>query len=267
MAAAIALVAVPALVALAVTAVPDRGVGGEAVPLLRGFAVMSRNGPFLRLLAAFTLVGLGPTLQGAMFPFFMQHVVGDTTSGPKILLIYFPTVICGVLIWGALARRVDKHRAWITGMLVMVCATASYMLVGHGDLVMVMIILAVSGIGSGALSALPASMKADVIDLDAIESGEDRAGLFFAAWSLAVKFVAAVGQGLAFTTLAWIGFHASGANGPNEIFGLRVFYSAGPMLLYLTALIIVWNYPITAARHAQLRAELAARGVRPAPTE
>ena len=173
MAAAIALVAVPALVALAVTTVPDRGVGGEAVPLLRGFAVMSRNGPFLRLLAAFTLVGLGPTLQGAMFPFFMQHVVGDTTSGPKILLIYFPTVICGVLIWGALARRIDKHRAWITGMLVMVCATASYMLVGQGDLVMVMIILAVSGIGSGALSALPASMKADVIDLDAVESGEE----------------------------------------------------------------------------------------------
>ena len=212
--------------------VPDRGVGGEAVPLLRGFAVMSRNGPFLRLLAAFTLVGLGPVLQGAMFPFFMQHVVGDTTSGPKILLIYFPTVICGVL-WGALARRMDKHRAWMTGMPLMVCATASYMLVGHGDLVMVMIILAISGIGSGALCALPASMKADVVDLDAIESGEDRAGLFFAAWSLAVKFIAAVGQGLAFTTLAWIGFHAKGENGPDEIFGLRVFYSAGPMLLYL----------------------------------
>jgi Na+/melibiose symporter-like transporter len=54
---------------------------------------------------------------------------------------------------------------------------------------------------------------------------------------------------------------------PNEIFGLRVFYSAGPMLLYLTTLIIVWNYPITAARHAQLRVELAARGVRPAASE
>jgi glycoside/pentoside/hexuronide:cation symporter, GPH family len=122
----------------------------------------------------------------------------------------------------------------------------------------------VSGIGSGALSALPASMKADVVDLDAVESGENRAGIFFAAWSLAVKFIAAVGQGLAFTTLAWIGFHASGTNGPDEILGLRVFYSAGPMLLYLVALLIVWNYPITATRHAQLRAELAARGVRSA---
>ena len=226
---------------------------------------MLRNGAFLRLLAAFTIVGLGPVLQGAMFPFFMQHVVGDTTSGPKILLIYFPTVACGIVLWGALARRIDKHRAWMVGMAVMVCATASYMLVGRGDLLMVTIILAVSGIGSGALSALPASMKADVVDLDAIESGEDRAGLFFAAWSLAVKFIAAIGQGLAFTTLAWIGFHAQGNNGPDEVFGLRLFYSAGPMLLYVVAILIVWKYPITSARHTHLRTLLAQRGVRGTP--
>ena len=262
--AGIALLSVPAFVLLAMANVPDRGVGGATVPLLRGLRVMARNGPFLRLLAAFTIVGLGPVLQGAMFPFFMQHVVGDTTSGPKILLIYYPTVALGIVLWGTLARRIDKHRAWMCGMLVMTCVTVSYMLVGHGDLPMMMIILALSGIGSGALSALPASMKADVIDLDAIDSGEDRAGLFFAAWSLAVKFIAAVGQGMAFATLAWIGFHAKGTNGPDEIFGLRVFYSLGPMVLYLTALLIVWKYPITAARHAQLRAQLAARDARPA---
>lgn len=266
MAAGVAVVLVPLLVALVALRVPDRGVGGAGVPLLRGIRVMARSGPFLRLLAAFTIVGLGPVLQGAMFPFFMQHVVGDTESGPKILLVYYPTVALGILLWGALARRIDKHRAWIVGMLVMVGATASYLAVGRGELGLMVAILAVSGVGSGALSALPASMKADVVDLDAVESGEDRAGLFFAAWSLAVKFVAAVGQGLAFSTLAVIGFHATGDNGPEEILGLRVFYAAGPMLLYLAALLIVWGYPITAARHAQLRAELAARGVRPAGT-
>jgi Na+/melibiose symporter-like transporter len=102
-------------------------------------------------------------------------------------------------------------------------------------------------------------MKADVVDLDAVESGEDRAGLFFATWSLAVKFIAAVGQGLAFTTLAWIGFDAKGSNGADEIFGLRVFYSGGPMVLYVIAMLIVWRYPITASRHAELRRELAQR--------
>jgi GPH family glycoside/pentoside/hexuronide:cation symporter len=260
----IALIAVPGLVALAALNVPDRNVALDAtqVPLLRGMRVMSRNGPFLRLLAAFTIVGLAPVLQGAMFPFFMQHVVGDTTSGPKILLVYYPTVAFGVIMWAALARRIDKHRAWMVGMTMMSIVTVSYMLVGEGDLVAMVAILALSGIGSGALTALPASMKADVVDLDALESGEDRAGLFFAAWSLAVKFIAAFGQGLAFTTLAWIGFDAKGVNGPDEILGLRLFYSGGPMVLYAVAMLLVWSYPITAKRHAELRRELAARGVR-----
>ena len=69
---------------------------------------MARNGPFLRLLAAFTIVGLGPVLQGAMFPFFMQHVVGDTTSGPKILLVYYPTVALGILVIGSLLMLVGN---------------------------------------------------------------------------------------------------------------------------------------------------------------
>jgi Na+/melibiose symporter-like transporter len=259
-AALLTLALVPVCVTLAATRVPDRGGATNArVPLLRGITVMARNGPFLRLLAAFTIVGLGPVLQGAMFPFFMQHVVGDTTSGPKILLVYYPTVALGIALWGALARRIDKHRAWMFGMGVMVCATLSYMLVGSGDLWLVVAILMVSGVGSGALTALPASMKADVVDLDALASGEDRAGLFFAAWSLAVKCIAAFGQGLAFNTLAWIGFQAQGTNGASEVLGLRLFYSAGPMALYLAALLLIRRYPITAARHAQLRAELAAR--------
>ena len=262
--AVVALIAVPAFVAIAAANVPDHGMSATTnpLPLLRGIRVMGRNSAFLRLLAAFTIVGLGPVLQGAMFPFFMQHVVGDATSGPKILLIYFPTVALGVVIWGALARRIDKHQAWLVGMTVMAGVTVSYMLVGHRDIGLMTFILAMSGIGSGALTALPASMKADVVDLDAMESGEDRAGLFFAAWSLAVKFIAAVGQGLAFTTLAWIGFDAKGDNSPDEIFGLRIFYSAGPMVLYVIAMTIVWGYPITKKRHAEMQQVLVARGVR-----
>lgn len=262
--AVIGVIAIPAFVAFAAANVPDRGVvaGTAHVPILRGVAVMARNGPFLRLLAAFTIVGLGPVLQGAMFPFFMQHVVGDTTSGPKILLVYYPTVALGILLWAALARRIDKHRAWMVGMTVMAGVTVSYMLVGQDDIVLMVCILAMSGIGSGALTALPASMKADVVDLDAVESGEDRAGLFFAAWSLAVKCIAALGQGIAFTMLAWIGFEAKGVNGPDEILGLRIFYSAGPMVLYVIALLIVWRYPLTSARHAELRRQLAARDAR-----
>jgi Na+/melibiose symporter-like transporter len=253
----------PIFVFAAVAIVPDRGTSGAAVPFLRGLGVMLRNGPFRRLLLAFTIVGLGPALQGVMFPFFMKHIVQAETSSASSLVIYVPCVMLGIVLWGALARRLEKHRAWMCGMAVMVGATSLYLLVGKGDMPLMLTILVISRVGSGALNALPASMKADVVDLDALESGEDRAGLFFAAWSLAVKLITALGQFLAFGTLALIGFQTQGTNGPDELLGLRIFYSAGPMLLYLIGLLLIWNYPITSSRHAQLRAELAARGTRP----
>jgi Na+/melibiose symporter-like transporter len=59
-----------------------------------------------------------------------------------------------------------------------------------------------------------------------------------------------------------IGFEAKGVNGPDEIFGLRVFYSAGPMVLYVIAMLMVAGYPLTSKRHAELRRELETRGVR-----
>jgi Na+/melibiose symporter-like transporter len=177
-------VLVPAAMLAVAFLVPDRGTGTAAVPILRGLRVMLRNGPFLRLLGAFTIVGLGPALQGVMYPFFVRHIVGSQGAGISNLIAYIPFVMSGVVLWGLLARRMEKHQAWMCGMTFMVFATSLYMLVGHGDEKLMLGVLMTSGIGSGALTALPSSMKADVVDLDAIESGEDRAGLFFAAWSL-----------------------------------------------------------------------------------
>jgi Na+/melibiose symporter-like transporter len=239
--------------------VPDAGTGAAAIPLLRGLGVMLGNAPFLRLLAAFTIVGLGPALQGVMYPFFVRHIVGSSGAGISNLIAYIPFVMSGIVLWGLLAKRMEKHQAWMCGMAFMVFATSLYMLVGEGDQWLMLGVLMTSGIGSGALTALPSSMKADVVDLDAIESGEERAGLFFAAWSLAVKAIVALGQFLAFGSLALIGFQSDAVNPPETLMGLRIFYSAGPGILYLIGLLLVWNYPITSARHAQLRAELAAR--------
>ncbi len=252
-------IGLPIAVVAALALVPDRGAGGASVPFLRGAGVMARNRPFLQLLAAFTLVGLGPALQGPMFPFFMTHVVKRPEVGPEILLFYYFAVPVGVGLWAFTARRLDKHRAWMCGMGVMVVATSLYLFVGEGDVLAMKAILTLSGIGSGAFAALPASMKADVVDLDALESGEDRAGIFFAAWSLAVKAISAFGVGIAFNVLFVIGFVAKGVNGPDEILGLRIFYSAGPMLLYFVGMLLITGYPITAARHAELRLRLAQR--------
>ena len=61
--------------------------------------------------------------------------------------------------------------------------------------------------------------------------------------------------------LALVGFDAIDAsnNGPDEMFGLRFLFSTFPSLFFLAGAAVVWNYPITEERHAEIRAQIEAR--------
>jgi GPH family glycoside/pentoside/hexuronide:cation symporter len=261
LAAAAVVVAIPIAVACLAFFVPESPIASSEIPIREGLRVMWSNRPFRRLLAGFTLSGLGPSLQGPLYIFFSANVVQEPAAGPLVLVVFYTANIPGVLLWSWLANRIEKHRAWMCGMGVMSCATPLYLLLGPGDLPGMVAILFLSGIGAGAFTAVPASMKADVIDLDKLESGEDRAGAFFAAWSLAAKIIASVGPSLALAALAWIGFDASrgATNSEGAIDGLRLFFSFAPMLCYIGGLLIVRGYPLTAMRHAEMRVALGGR--------
>jgi len=104
-------------------------------------------------------------------------------------------------------------------------------------------------------------MKADVIDLDTLYSGENRAALFFSSWSFAQKSTGTIGGAIALYGLAMFGFDPApeAVNGPDELFGVRFLFSTFPSLFFLTGAAIVWSYPITEQRQKEIRSEIEAR--------
>ena len=135
-----------------------------------------------------------------------------------------------------------------------------YLLLGEVDFWWMTPITVATGFAAGGFAALPNSMKADVIDLDTLESGENRAAAFFSIWSLLQKLPASFGPWIALMGLAAFGFNAApdAVNGPEELFGLSFLFALFPSLFYLVSGAIVWNYPITETRHKQMRQELEA---------
>jgi Na+/melibiose symporter-like transporter len=41
-----------------------------------------------------------------------------------------------------------------------------------------------------------------------------------------------------------------------QLWGLKFLFAMFPSIFYLSACAIIWNYPITEERHAEMRAEL-----------
>jgi len=66
-----------------------------------------------------------------------------------------------------------------------------------------------------------------------------------------------------------LGFDAAGgveASTEAGVLALRIVYTMGPVVFFGSALGLIWNYPLTPARHARLRERLARREARRAST-
>jgi len=255
-----AMCLMPLLVFPAVAYVPEKS---DFIPaqmkIWAGLKIMWGNRPFRRLLFAFVFSGLAISLCTPLFVLFISHVVVDPTAAPKVVLGYYAGSLVSIPFWVWLAGKTDKHVTWLCSITLMGLAFPQFIWLGEGDLAYAAFLLFVIGLGGGNTSVVPTSMKADVIDLDAIESGEDRAGLFFAAWSTSTKIVSALGVGISMPVLAYLGFDPTIVNSPEQLFSLRAWFSFAPVVFYLLSAVLVIGYPITRAAHAEMRAQLANR--------
>lgn len=257
------LVVMPVCVALTVWGTPEARVEVRStLPVLEGLKLMWRNGPFKQLVLAFMIGSIGLNVTTPLYIFFVADVLNAEDQAIFMLTFFYLTSFFAVPVWVRLASRFGKHRAYIAAFVMIACAHPFYLLLGEGDFWWMLPITVATGFAAGGFSqALPNSMKADVIDLDTAASSENRAALFFSAWSFAQKATSSIGAAIAMFGLALFGFNAApGAeNGPDELFGLRFLFSTFPSLFFLLGAAIVWNYPITEARHAEIRREIEAK--------
>ena len=222
-----------------------------------GLKIMWANRPFRRLLFAFVFSTLAVGLTAPLFVLFISHVIVDPTAAPKVVLGYYAGSLLGIPFWVWLAEKTDKHITWLFSITLMGFVFPQFLWLGEGDILLAAFFLFLVGIGGGNMAVVPTSMKADVIDLDRLESGEDRAGLFFAAWSTSTKLVTALGVGISLPALAYFGFDPTIVNGEDELFSLRAWFALVPVLFYLVSAILVVGYPITKAKHKEIREEIA----------
>ena len=223
-----------------------------------GLRIALKNRPFVRLALAYLLNGIANGLPATLLLLFVQHVLAMPERVGALLLVYFLAGVVAIPFWLGLSRRIGKHRAW---SLAMIWACLSFVwvpLLGPGDFWPFFAICLASGLALGADLALPPSIQADVVDLDWLESGRRRTGLFFAVWSMTTKLSLALAVGIAFPILDLLGFEAGAENPPAALLGLGLLYGFAPVAIKLGAIALVWNFPIGATSHDEIKQRLRA---------
>ncbi len=257
----ILLCVTPLAVGITVAFVPERlDFKRVTIPVMRGLRLLWRNGPFKRLMIAFFLTNIGAAFGTTLLLFYIRAVLGEQSLGIVMLMVYYLVSLSGVSFWVWLAGRMGKHRAVFFAYL-SYWAGLVYFFLGQGDFYYMLPIMIVTGFCGSALWTLPNAMKADVIDIDRLRCGENRAAWFFAVWSFGIKLAQSVGPMLALLLLDFTGFDAAAkaTNTGDDLLGLRVLYTFGTPVFYTLAALMLWNYPLTEERHTRIRAALGRR--------
>ena len=242
-----------------------KAVPNEKRPSFRdGLKLVRKNGPMMRVLIIALLVYFGESFRNAVSLFFIRDIVGVPTIGAAYFF-YFIAGLGAIPFWLWLGRTIGKHRAFICTLVTVGCVSSANLLLEYGDYLPFFLLFVIKGFCFGGLQFLPVAMLADVVDVDAARSGSRRAGTYFAFLGFTEKIAIAFGTGISLNIVGLLGFDPSGgvaASTEAGVLSLRLVYCLGPVVFYGLALRLIWNYPLTPARHARLRASIERRAIR-----
>ena len=160
-----------------------------------------------------------------------------------------------------LSSKIGKKRSFVVSQSISIIGyILLWFLFIPGKPYMFLFALPFFSFGIGGLFTLMMSMTADVIDLDELNTGKRREGIFGALYWWMVKFGYGIAGGLSGVILSVIGWESGAATQTEEaLFGLRLFFSGLPILGTLIAIFVMKSYEISEDKANQISAELAAR--------
>jgi GPH family glycoside/pentoside/hexuronide:cation symporter len=160
-----------------------------------------------------------------------------------------------------MSKKIGKKKAFIVSQSVSILGYIMlWFLFIPGKPYLFLFALPFFSFGIGGLFTLMMSMTADVIDLDELNTGKRREGIFGAIYWWMVKFGFGIAGGLSGVIFSVIGWESGGATQSEEaLFGLRLFFSGLPILGTLIAIYIMWDYDLSEEKAGEIRAKLETR--------
>jgi GPH family glycoside/pentoside/hexuronide:cation symporter len=276
---------------------PVRDVEVKRVSLKESMATLWANEPFRMLVIIFLFATIGSAMTNSLSFFFVKHVLLAGDLYGFYLAPYFISQIAAIPLWFMLSRRVGKHRATMAAifwyafwscfipLIVItplgwydafeihhllaflpadtVAVVAAYFEgIPTGKFIFFIVVMMLKGSAIGALSALPAAMAADVIDVDTKRTGQRQGGAFFSIWTMTRKLAYALGLVIGGAAATWVGFDSlrdpvTDPNPASALLWLAVLYSIIPAIFKFVAIPMLWNYSLTEDRVREIQAELA----------
>ena len=258
--AGVILVALPLLMWACLFFVDERDpevVRIEERSLVAGLAIVARNPAFVRMVACVLFFVSGVAIQGTLHRLVLADVMLEEARFPVMILCENVATLLAVPIWLRISVRFGKPQALMGAAMWLALWSVPLAFLREGETVTLMVLVVLRGSSFASILFLANSIAADVIDVDTLESGEQRSGLFFAVWGMVIKLSLALGVVLGTALPASGGYDPSAEIVSGEVqTRLMAIYGMVPALLMGIGAVCLRGFPITRERHAEVRAQI-----------
>ena len=248
-------------------AVADRivstGDTSESLPFPAQLRIVFSNRPFLYVIGIYLFSWLGVQVTAAVLPYFvvnwMRLSAGTFTL---VALVVQGTALLMLFVWSRVSARFGKKAVYFMGMGIWIIAQAGLFFLQPDQAALMYPLAFMAGIGVSTAYLIPWSMIPDVIELDELNTGMRREGVFYAFMVLLQKIGLAVGLFVLGQALSAAGFlessagQASPVQPESALLAIRLAIGPIPTIFLILGLVLAYFYPITREVHAEILLKL-----------
>jgi glycoside/pentoside/hexuronide:cation symporter, GPH family len=237
-----------------------------SIPLLQQLKIVFSNRPFLFVVGIYLCSWLAVQLTAGIIPYF----VVSWMRLPKwhvslVLLAVQGTAMSMLFVWSAISRRFGKQAVYYMGMSLWIIAQVGLYFLQPGQVVLMYAMAVMAGFGVSTAYLVPWSMLPDVIELDELQTGQRREGIFYSFMVFLQKISLGIAVNLVLQRLGAAGYLKPTPEIPVPIQPTAVLdvirISIGPMsaIALIIGVVLTYFYPITREMHAEILLKLKQR--------
>ena len=237
-----------------------------SIPIKEQLKIAFTNKAFLYVIGIYMCSWLGVQMTASILIYYVVGWMGMSEADFNIVAIAVQgTALIMLFFWKFVSDRLGKKAVYYLGTAIWIVAQAALFLIQPGQVGLLYVAAIAAGFGVSVAYLIPWSMIPDVVDLDELNTGKRREGIFYSFMVFMQKLGLALALFLIGVALEWSGFieqvpgEAIPVQPDSALLAIRVAIAPLPTVFLIIGLILTYFYPITREVHADILRQLRSR--------
>jgi glycoside/pentoside/hexuronide:cation symporter, GPH family len=237
-----------------------------SLPIFQQLKIAFTNRPFLFVVGIYLCSWLAVQLTAGIIPYYVTSWMRlPQWHISLVLLAVQGTAMAMLFVWNAVSRRYGKQVVYFMGMSLWLIAQTGLFFVQPGQIALMYVLAVMAGFGVSTAYLVPWSMLPDVIELDELNTGQRREGIFYSFIVFVQKICLGIAINVILQRLGTAGYIKPTTEiaipiQPNSVLDV-IRFSIGPIpaIALICGLVLAYFYPLTREVHAEILLKLKQR--------